>query len=39
MVDTLPYSSLRFDSQLILKALLGGINRRLDRQAPASTTA
>ncbi|WFD35177.1 hypothetical protein MCUN1_002027 [Malassezia cuniculi] len=35
MVDMLPYHSMRLDSQLILKALMGGINRRMDRQAHA----
>ena len=35
MVDMLPYQSMRLDSQLVLKALLGGINRRLDRQVHA----
>ena len=33
MVDMLPFQAMRLDSQLALKALLGGINRRLDRQA------
>lgn len=35
MVDMLPYQSMRLDSQLVLKALLGGINRRLDRKGHA----
>ncbi|KAN0064167.1 hypothetical protein ACQY0O_003334 [Thecaphora frezii] len=32
MVDTLTYSSMVLDANLIIKALLGGINRRLDRK-------
>lgn len=35
MVDTVPFQSMQLSSQMIFKALLGGINRRLDRQAPS----
>ncbi|EPQ27614.1 uncharacterized protein PFL1_04752 [Pseudozyma flocculosa PF-1] len=32
MVDTVTYSSMALNADLIIKALLGGINRRLDRK-------
>jgi len=34
MVDTVPFTSVRLNSELILKALLGGISTRLDQQTP-----
>ncbi|MCO5584966.1 hypothetical protein L7F22_038898 [Adiantum nelumboides] len=33
IVDTVPYSGMALNPDLLVKALLGGINRRLDRQA------
>lgn len=32
MVDTVTYSSMVLNADLIIKALLGGVNRRLDRK-------
>ncbi|WVQ79245.1 hypothetical protein IAT38_001341 [Cryptococcus sp. DSM 104549] len=32
IVDTVPYNGKEINAQLIIKALLGGINRRLDRK-------
>ncbi|PWN95530.1 hypothetical protein FA09DRAFT_341173 [Tilletiopsis washingtonensis] len=32
IVDTVPYAGMALDADLLVKALLGGINRRLDRQ-------
>lgn len=33
MVDTVPYNGEAMSANLIVKVLLGGINRRLDRKA------
>lgn len=40
LVDTVPYSGLALSADGLIKALLGGINRRLDRKstiAPGAT--
>ena len=33
IVDTVPYQNLALNPETIIKALLGGINRRLDRRS------
>lgn len=35
MVDTVPFSGEEMNAGLIIKTLLGGINRRLDRRSTA----
>ena len=35
MVDTVPYDGREMTAGLIIKTLLGGINRRLDRRGAA----
>lgn len=34
MVDTVPYNGQELSANLIVKVLLGGINRRIDRKMP-----
>ncbi|QRV79163.1 von willebrand factor type A domain protein [Ceratobasidium sp. AG-Ba] len=36
MVDTTPYTGSQFNTELLVKILLGGINRRVDRYGAAS---
>ncbi|KAG9103467.1 hypothetical protein FRC06_010575 [Ceratobasidium sp. 370] len=36
MVDTTPYTGSRFNTELLVKILLGGINRRVDRYGAAA---